>query len=201
MTIVGTDSKEFEAAHRRLLADESLQFAMPQAKVEKPPAWLEPLLRFVGENSQALKYIFYASLAAGAAWLLWQAGRILYERWQERGGPEPAQEWRPEASVARRLLEEADALAGEGRYGEAAHLLLHRSIEDIDARRPDFVRPALTAREIAGAPSLPAAARAAFGTIAALVERSLFARRGLDANGWREARDAYARFAGEGQWA
>ena len=63
-----------------------------------------------------------------------------------------------------------------GRYSEAAHLLLFRSIEDIDARRPDLVRPALTSRDIAALPRSPARPRRAFARIAMMVERSLFAR-------------------------
>lgn len=201
MTTTAVDSEAFGAAHRRLLADPSLQFDLPVAKPEPPPAWLEPLLRFLAEHGDVLRIAFYVLLAAAAAWLLWLVGRYAYARWLART-PRPAEPmWRPQVAAARRLLEEADALAAAGRFGEAAHLLLHRSIEDIDARRPDVVRPALTAREIARAPALPHPARTAFGTIASIVERSLFARRPLDAAGWGEARDAYARFAIDGSWA
>lgn len=194
------DSEAFARAHGKLRADTSLQFDLPAQKNEPPPAWLDAVIAFFRDHGWLIRPIFYAGLIALGLFLLWKLAVPLYRAWQERAGPERmVPEWRPEASVARRLLEEADALARDGRYGEAAHLLLFRSIADIDARRPDMVRPALTAREITRA-DLPQAAARAFGIIASLVERSLFAARPLDASGWTSAREAYADFAGEGSW-
>ncbi len=81
------------------------------------------------------------------------------------------------------------------------HLLLRRSVEDISARLPDFLRPSLTARDIAGAASLPARARGAFSQIAAnrrggAVRQKAGRRRGLAG-----ARGAYERFAFKDAWA
>ena len=103
--------------------------------------------------------------------------------------------WAPAAGDALALLEDADALAAQGRYDEATHLLLKRSVGQIAAARPDLVEPATTARELAALPSLPDGARTAFGTIATRVERSLFALRTLSADDWQAARAAYAEFA------
>ncbi len=108
--------------------------------------------------------------------------------------------WRPEEDLAVQLLDEADVLAGEGRYDEAARLLLHRSIGEIDAHRPDLVRPALTSRDIAGHPLLPGGPAAAFARIAALVERSFFARRPLGPDDWQDCRAAYRDFAFADGW-
>ena len=108
--------------------------------------------------------------------------------------------WRPEEAQAAQLLDEADLLAGQGRYDEAARLLLHRSIGEIDAHRPDLVRPALTSRDIAGHPLLPAGPAAAFARIAMLVERSLFARRPLGPDDWQECRVAWREFAFAEGW-
>jgi hypothetical protein len=110
-------------------------------------------------------------------------------------------DWRPTEAAARALLEDADKLAAAGRYAEAARLLLHRSIEDIEGRRPKLVRPAFTAREIAELDDLPAAARATFSFIAGIVERSLFGGRDVDAAGFAECRQAYESFAFPGAWA
>ena len=41
---------------------------------------------------------------------------------------------RPEAARARALLEDADALAAQGRFAEAVHLLLFRSIDEIQEK-------------------------------------------------------------------
>ena len=118
---------------------------------------------------------------------------------QRRVKPE-AEAWRPEEAAAEQLLDEADVLASQGRYDEAAHLLLYRSIGEIDAHRPDLVRPALTSREIAGHTALPSRPAAAFSRIAALVERSLFARRPLGLDDWQDCRAAYREFAFADGW-
>jgi hypothetical protein len=104
-------------------------------------------------------------------------------------------DWAPDREAAVALLADADRLAGEGRYGEAAHLLLQRSVHHIAEARPGWLQPASTAREIAVLPMLPERARQAFAAIATRVERSLFALRELDAADWQAARTAYADFA------
>ena len=119
---------------------------------------------------------------------------------KERRSRKAKESWRPEEEQAVQLLDEADVLAGQGRYDEAVRLLLHRSIGEIDAHRPDLVRPALTSRDIAGHPLLPAGPAAAFARIAALVERSLFARRPLGADDWQDCRLAYREFAFAEGW-
>lgn len=108
--------------------------------------------------------------------------------------------WLPEAAPARSWLQEADMLAAQGRFAEAVHLLLFRSIEDIARRRPQIVRPALTSREIAAVAAIPPAARTLFERIARLVERSLFGGRDVEAREWEMARAAYADFALPKAW-
>ena len=120
--------------------------------------------------------------------------------WQRKPAEAPDESWRPEEAPARQLLSEADALAARGLFSEAAHLLLFRSIEDIDQRRPELVRPALTSRDIAALPAIPDRPRGAFARIAAMVERSLFARRPLGADDWHDCRAAYEDFAFAEGW-
>jgi len=114
--------------------------------------------------------------------------------------PVEDESWRPEAAPARALLSEADQLAAKGLFSEAAHLLLFRSIADIDSRRPDLVRPALTSRDIAALDAIPGRPRSAFARIAMLVERSLFAGRPLGEGDWRDCRAAYEEFAFAEGW-
>lgn len=108
---------------------------------------------------------------------------------------EEVPEWQPDRQESLALLEDDDRLAAEGRFDEATHLLLQRSVGQIARARPDWVEPSSTARELAALKSLPDAARKAFGTIAERVERSLFALRSLDRTDWETARAAYAEFA------
>lgn len=151
-------------------------------------------------------FLWVAAAVALAIILYWvfayfrdRSGGEAESRRKKRAGAEPAT-WRPEETQAAQLLDEADVLAGQGRYDEAARLLLHRSIGEIDAHRPDLVRPALTSRDIAGHPALPRGPAAAFARIAALVERSLFARRPLGADDWQDCRTAYREFAFAEGW-
>ena len=104
-------------------------------------------------------------------------------------------EWQPNAQQSAALLEDADRLAAEGKYDEATHLLLQRSVTHLSQARPDWVEPSSTARELAAIAALPEAARTTFSVIAERVERSLFALRSLSKDDWEAARAAYADFA------
>jgi hypothetical protein len=190
---------DFAEAHRRLLADRAIQFDLPQAQAPETPAWLVNLVEAL---RPVLSALFWIALAAFALFLLyWLARRAAGANWpwgQKAAADAP--DWRPEAGPARRLLDEADALAARGSFAEAARLLLFRSIEDIDSRRPDLVRPALTSRDIAGLPAIPERPRSAFVQIAMLVEHSLFAARPLGPEDWRNCRAAYEEFAFAEGW-
>lgn len=184
-------------AHAQLRRHDEIQFDLPHLPA-KPPEWHGGL--------PALDFLFWPLVIIGAALVLFLVGRTLYARFAERRPKTettPEQEiaqWRPEEGAARTLLAEADAMAGAGRFDEAARLLLHRSLQDIAARRPRLLRPALTSREIARVPALPDAVRGAFAAMAAPVERSLFGGRALGRADWEEARAAYGAFALPGAW-
>ena len=185
--------------------DDSLQFsevAIPEP--DPPPDWLRDLLTWLGE--------LFAPLARGLVsawpWLQWvlvalAAVVLLFVLWRllepyllrERRKREDAGEWVPDEAEALALLEDADRLAEEGRYDEATHLLLKRSVGQIAAARPDLVEPSSTARELSAEPRIPQAARSAFTIIAGRVEASLFALRKLSQDDWLAARAAYADFA------
>jgi len=184
-----------------LRADGDIQFA-PIAMPELPPTpeWLRALgeflksvLRLLGTPGQAVIWVLVALALALTAALAWRYLRSRARRptAAEAAGPE----WTPDTNDALALLDDADRLAGAGRYDEATHLLLKRSVGQIAAARPDLLVPSSTAREIAELRALPEAARGAFVVIAERVERSLFALRGLSAADWHAARAAYADFA------
>lgn len=199
----------FDAAHRALVADKSIQFDMAPFAPPPPPKlpdWLEPLAEFLTWLSPAFPYIFWGAIAAVVLTILyfvlsnvdgieWPWGRK-----GNAGGNATIDEWRPEENEARALLAEAEALAAQGRYAEAARLLLLRSVEDISRRLPKFLKPSLTARDIAAAAELPGAARPAFEAIARVVEVSAFGSRSVNEAAWAECRAAYARFATPATW-
>ncbi len=191
----------------------------------QPPAWLRAFFHWLGESlklvGKALAWIgsffpdepyarilLWAVIAIGAAALVWAIyNRLRHGEWRWRvplsaGTAQLAsdEEWSPKEAGARSWLEEADAMARDGRFAEAVHHLLFRSIEDIIKRRPTLVRPALTSREIATSPSIPGQARDLFAGIARLVERSLFGGQTVGEHDWLQAREAYSGFALPAAW-
>jgi len=199
--------------HARLLRDKALQFTFENgAKPEPPkmPEWMKALGRFIAQAVEGalpmLKVLFWVGLGLVVAGMLYlilrEVAGVRFSRRRRAAKPRGAvADWRPDARKARALLENADRLAAQGRFDQAVRLILHRSVEDIDDRRPRLVRPALTARELAVAGDVPAAARAAFTRIAAIVEFSAFAGQPIGAEAFSQCRTAYEDFAFPGAWA
>lgn len=221
-------AERFAAAHRALRANPDIQFDLHRMPPPRPiPAWIKamgewarylvrPIARFFDwlgsflPDAPYARILFWGALIAAAAALAWMA----WTRWREGAWRLPSlrrrrgaaaeeteeEDWQPEAAPARAWLEEADALAEQGRFAEAAHHLLIRSVEDIGRRRPGLVQPALTSRDLARAQAVPPRARQLFSGIAAVVERSLFGGRPVNADDWAECRSAYADFARTAAW-
>lgn len=198
-------------AWKALREDGDLQFAPVEIPPIKPPepSWFERMLaelfRFLGELFAPvgqvlggawwwLQWVLLAALVVFVLVLAWRTFGPSATR-RRTDAAQIAEEWRPETAASLALLEDADRLAAEGRFGEATRLLLQRSVGQIAAVRPDWVEPSSTARELAALPALPDGARTAFRIIAERVERSLFALRALDRADWEAARAAYADFA------
>ncbi len=195
----------FASAHRALVADSSIQFDLPRFVVPKTPEWLKPLAEFIKWIAPAFPYLFWGTIGVAVLTILYLVLSNLdgFEwPWQRRSKDAADHEdsWRPEAGAARALLAEAEALAAQGRYAEAARLLLLRSVEDIARRLPQFLKPSLTARDISTAEALPGPARPAFAAIARVVELSAFGSRTVTADAWVECRAAYAQFALPESW-
>jgi hypothetical protein len=196
---------ELARAHAKLVADTSVQFDLPTFEMPKPPAWLKPLAEFFEALAPYFKYIFWGAAAIVVGLILWfivreMRGMAFRWPWQKKPEADEEGEWQPDLTAAQILLSEAEALAAEGRYAEAARLLLRRSVADIAVRRPEFLKPSLTARDIAGADAIPGGARAAFGAIARVVEVSAFGSASVTADAWAKCRQAYGEFALAGAW-
>ena len=200
------DDRAFVQAHGDMLHHTDIQFSFPVFKAPEVPEWAKWLGKALANDWPAIKWGLWIVAGAILLWILYslarQYGHLL--RWNRKAEPRrewPAEQtWRPTVAQARQLLAEADALAAQGRYGEAVHLLLLRSIEEIEARRPRLLRRALTSREIGGLSGLPEAARPAFHGIARAVERSRFAGEAVDAATFERCRKDYETFAFAPVW-
>lgn len=202
----GGAGSSLESAHQALLARKDLQFTFDEAPLRQPREtpdwlralfdWLESVLRLPAATLQALFWVLViVALAAVAFLILREIGALDFTgRAKKRAAPaEPL--YRPDAETAKALLADADALAAEGRYEEAVHVMLLRSVEDMRRWRPRSVEPSFTSRDLSGLPVLPEAARTAFAAMAQLVETSLFGGRPVGAEGFAASRKAYADFA------
>ncbi|QIG80658.1 DUF4129 domain-containing protein [Stakelama tenebrarum] len=215
---------QFDAAYRALRGDPTTQFDLtPAPPPPEPPQWLHdlgewvidvfrPVARFLGWITSMMpdwpfaRILLWTLIVVALAALIWFVVRWVRGRgWRRKGhdtadAADPEEGWVPEAAPARAWLEEADALAARGDFGEAVHHLLRRSIEDIERRRPRLVRPALTSRDLAATDEIPARARELFSGIVATVERSLFGERPVTETEWTATRAAYSDFALTKSW-
>ncbi len=189
-----------------MMADKTLQHVLPGVPQAKPPPdWIKPFLQALGAAGGGIAIAIWIAIGLGVCLIIFLIVRELYGvqlGW--KGGKDfkktGATDWRPDRDKARILLLDADALAAEGRFDEAVHMLLLRGVADITARRPRLIGPALTSRDIAALPDLPEQARPAFALIAEIVERSFFGGRPVDEAGWLQAREAYEQLVFSGTW-
>jgi len=171
----------------------------------KPNPFLEAIGDFFAwifsTFSGVFKYLLIGAIAAAILYALWYMFRdVVGVPWLRRkpvDDPEISEidDQRPARGQAVALLEQADALAAEGRFAEAVHLLLFRSIEDLRQKRTGGVPQSLTAREIQSLSDISARARKALAPIIRIVENSFFGGRAVDRDGWQSARSSYEAFA------
>ena len=158
--------------------------------------------RLLKAAAPVLEGLFWTGVAAAVLLILYLIARELgFIRWRpQRKKGVAGVSYQPDAALARSLLADADALASEGRFAEAVHVLLQRSIDDMRTRRPRAIAASLTSRDIENLPALPETVRPAFGAMARLVEHSLFAGRSVGQPDFVLARSAYEAFAFPGAW-
>ncbi len=194
-------------------SDESLQRERPESEPEpfvprKPPGpfarWLASVFRFFGPIIGYILIVVLVLAALAALYFIFGESLTLRgKQKEEKVKPVISQmpDLRPEEETARALLEDADALAAAGRFAEAVHLLLFRSINDIQEKQQGSVPRSMTAREIGRLETLPSRVRSALSPIIQIVERSFFGGREVDEGGWQSARKSYESFAFGEAWA
>ncbi len=211
------DGDLVDPAYAETIANEGLQTSLPEVPPPPPtPRWLEDFFDWLDDVFNGIGNFFEAT-GVGLTYVLWGLAALLvlfiayrlfpgFADWANALFGRKVEEAEPEqglaeASAARARLADADALAAEGRFAEAVHLLLYRSVDDIAARRPGLVKPAITSRDLAASRDLPGIARSAFARIAGAVEVSLFGGQPVDANVWGECRAAYSQLTVPKAWA
>ncbi|MCF6274497.1 MAG: hypothetical protein L3J05_01880 [Robiginitomaculum sp.] len=181
------------------------QTELPQDKAKlapKPRKQRDPWfsLGFLGPLFQL---IFYGILALAVIYILYLilSAVVIAKRSHVRA--DDAEDvpdtpvYQPDAETARVLIDDADGLAAQGKFAEAVHILLFRSIQDIEDKRPHHVKRSLTSREISRLSILSPKARNVFSQIGKLVENSFFGGRPLGAEDYELSKAAYKAFAFE----
>lgn len=205
--------RDIEAAHERLLRDSSYQTDLPVQKAAEPPEpsqtsnWLAEFLHDVFTPlGPVLKWVLIFGACAILAYILFNVARALYERRDHLANAMKRKkktdlseiDVRPDEQFAADLLTRADALASEGKYGEAIHLLLHSSIRDMQEKVQERIGISLTAREIGRMGSMPDTSRSALQRIIHKVEIFVFGQTDISADAWNDARADYSEFAFRG---
>lgn len=199
---------EIASAHERLRADASYQFEFSSMPAPNPaPGWIRAIANLIATIfeilSPLINIVFWLGvilIIAGGAYYICRELYLRLRRTTTDDSVNAPSLYSTAPALARALLEEADSLAAEGRYGEAARVLLFRSIEDIQRFQPNHVRKAMTSREIARLSILPPPARKAFSQIAGAVEQCHFAGCEIGSEIFSECRAAYRIFADAEKW-
>ncbi|MCA1936774.1 MAG: hypothetical protein LDL37_15115 [Asticcacaulis sp.] len=210
-SVTAADVSSAEALIRKVNENGLLQtrFTNTPPPKEADIGWLKAFLEWLGKVSKffgdllepiapILPWLLYLLLFALVILLLsplvraFIAGKV--ERLFQRDGLKADAPWRPTAETAAALIEEIDALAEKGQYDEAVHLLLKRSVADLNAYRPDLVRKHYSARDIGKHPLLPEDARPAYAEITRWAEKSFFAGIPVGREGFEACRKAYVDF-------
>jgi len=200
----GVPAGNQDAAWRGLMQHHDIQFGFPDSAAIAPqPLWLRHLIQFLSQHAAWFKWGGWTLLAAAVL----VAGYFLVRHLLQRGFSQadnfplrPMPAWQPTAEQARLLLQDADALAAQNRFADAAHLLLLVAIQEIGDRRPGLILPALTSREIGSLDALSPQARQIFSHIALVVERCIFGGRTLSADDYAEVRRTFEQFTVPHAW-
>ncbi|MEM1390003.1 MAG: hypothetical protein AAGG45_02900 [Pseudomonadota bacterium] len=189
------------------LSGDDLQTERPEREIDIPAQRAPPngFVRFIANLLSVigplLGWLLLGTIALGLiAVLYFMFGESLsFRRKEKPSRPDSnisiAPDLLPDQNAARTLLGDAEALASEGRFAEAVHALLFRSIDLIQKRDASAVKRSFTAREIGQLSGLPASLKKGLSPIIQIVESSYFGGREVDQDEWWEARDAYQSFA------
>ena|GEM_PF-4956215 len=168
---------------------------IPEVDPLRIPPWLiDTLLWAAGIAVVLLVAYFLFKLALE----LWGSGFNLKRRQSNLVDEAPRVETVPPArrEAEQRTLAEADALAAQGRFGEAIHLLLLVAMERLRRELGPRVAPAMTSREILHLAPLPGPAAEPLGRMVALSEIKHFGGRAASEPDYRNCREDYLRFTG-----
>jgi hypothetical protein len=193
--------EEVAASRERVLEDHRYQTEKPEPEVAPeveqwtiPPWLVKTILWTLGAVVAAIILFFLFNLAR----------ELLESRLGIKRSPKapPAEPVKVQAvpparrEAEHRTLAEADALAAEGRFSEAIHLLLLVAMERLRRELGPRVAPAMTGREVLRLSAIPGEAAAPLTRMVSLSEINHFGGRSAKEPDYRNCRDDFLRFNG-----
>jgi len=165
----------------------------PRERRQREPATL-PAGGVLSTIASALMYVLIGvGLVLLVLFVVWELGGYKPDESveEETEGDDDA----VDVAVVQKPLGDAEALAGHGRFGEAIHVLLLRTLEK-HARRVTVRLPrSLTSREILARVAVPEDARQALADLVTAAEVSHFGDHDPDEADYRTCREQFHRFA------
>lgn len=188
-----TPAEEVRRRAERILATPGYQTALPAAGETEEPPLRRDLAPLAALLVQALFWLTIAAAVVLVLYLLWD----LLARGGRRRSPSAGTDAPPRAAPpdepAASPLPDPEALAREGRFGEAVHALLLTALARLARRRGAPLPRSLTSREVLALGDLEAEPRTDLAELVTAVERFLFAGRPLGAEDWERCFLAFRR--------
>jgi hypothetical protein len=185
---------EARTASRTVLADERYQQTLPPAPeptTHQPSSAANTRPTEPENAASAPSEIGTVVLMVLGGLLLFGVGAVTNRELRAaKAKPSPAQAPAAPVELAASLIDDAAALAAEGRFGEAVHALLLRTFEAL-AHQAALPR-ALTSREILARVPLQPTAHAALAELVSAVEITQFGGAEADATDYARCADAFA---------
>ena len=167
----------------------SAEPSKPAPPPERPPEQ-KPLLVL---PDWVVKTLLWVAILGGVAIILWSLRDYVPAFQRQRFTP-PAAAPEETAAPERKLdaaQDQADDLAGQGRFVEAMHVLLLQSLAEMRRRLHLTFADSLTSREILRESALPGPASAALTEIIQRVETTYFGRQPANAEDYRACRSDF----------
>jgi hypothetical protein len=182
-----------QQAYARADLQRSYPPALDLRSLESAEAAMDPvaaLLRWLGLGGITTQLV--RLLGVGGAVLAVLLGAFwLARRFAERGDGGSTPEGASTPTLDAGPLLDAEALAAQGRFGEAIHLLLLRTFEVLTRRMGSRLAPGMTAREALTRLALPAPAHPALADLVAAVETTTFAGRSASEGDYRRCAERF----------
>lgn len=186
-----SDTARLRELAREVLADDRYQTEWPV-----PASNLDLFPRLPLALSELATLLFWTAIAVVAVLILiWIVQELSGRRGAATSGA-PFAHGGPDATGAD-ALGDHEALAREGRYTEAVHVLLLSAIRHLAARLETPPSPASTSRELSRTLPLDREGRDAFAYLVRQVERSLFGGIELDPDEYGRCRAVHDRLVVE----